>query len=42
MKKPYPERWQEYEREKRKIASRNLTPSEYEEEIRKLAKRLKV
>jgi hypothetical protein len=31
-----------YEREKKRLQALNLSPKKYEEEIRKLAKRLKV
>lgn len=32
--------WQDYEREKKALQAKNLTPKEYEKAIRKLAKRL--
>jgi hypothetical protein len=35
-------KWQEYERRKKEIQKRDLTPAEYEAAIRALAKRLKV
>ena len=31
-----------YEKEKRKLQQMNLTPSEYEEKIKKLCKKLKI
>ena len=38
----YSERLKEYEREKRKLQSKNLSCEEYEKAIRKLADRLKI
>lgn len=35
-------KWQIYEQEKSKLQSKCLTASEYDEEIRKIVKRLKV
>jgi hypothetical protein len=32
--------WEDYEQEKRKIQRKDLPPKEYEEEIRKLSKRM--
>lgn len=32
--------WEDYEREKRRIQRRNLTPKQYEEEIKKLIKKM--
>ena len=32
--------WEEYEIEKKRLQRKNLSPKEYEEEIRKLTKRL--
>jgi hypothetical protein len=40
--KPYPVRQAEYEREKYKLQQLNLSPKEYEREIKKLIRRLKV
>jgi len=36
------QRWREYERRKKQIEDQNLSPAEYEAEIRALAERLKV
>ena len=33
------ERWRDYEREKRKLQQRGLSPAEYEEALRELARR---
>jgi len=32
--------WEDYEREKRRIQRKNLSPKEYEAEIKKLTKRM--
>ena len=36
------QKWQEYERRKAQLARKGLSPAQYEKEIRKIAKELRI